>query len=53
MQLNFRSLLKESLTPDFCYQVFFMNQFPCALEYPIGAISNFYKNSQRYPRLHV
>jgi hypothetical protein len=39
---------KGSLTRDFQLQVFFMNQFPPAPEYPNWTISNFFKNSWRY-----
>jgi hypothetical protein len=34
----------KTLTRDFRLQLFFMYQFPRSPEYPVGAISNFYKN---------
>jgi hypothetical protein len=37
-----KKLFKGSLTRDFCLQV----SYPLDPEYPIGAISNFYKNSR-------
>ncbi len=47
------SIFKECLTRDFRVQVFFMNQFPRAPEYPIGSIAIFYENSRRYSQLCV
>jgi hypothetical protein len=40
-----QSFHKGSLKRDFCLQVFFVNPFPQAPAYPIGAVSNFYENS--------
>jgi hypothetical protein len=41
-------LLEGSLTTDFQFLVFSQIRFPHGPEYPIGAISNFYKKSRMY-----
>jgi hypothetical protein len=44
---------KGTVSRDFLLLVFFMNQFPQALEYTIRAVSNFFENSRRYLQLKV
>ncbi len=44
----------KGLVPrDFRLQVFFMNQFPQAPDYPVRADSNLFENSRRYAQLKV
>jgi hypothetical protein len=45
--------IKGTVPRYFLHQVFFMNQFPQAPQYPIRAISNFFKNSWKYSELNV
>ncbi len=45
--------LKGTVPRDFWLQVFFMNQFPQAPEYPNRADSNIFKNVRRYFQLKV
>jgi hypothetical protein len=47
------SLLKGSLTRDFRSQVFFMNQWPQARKYSVGAVLNFFENLRRYSRINI
>jgi hypothetical protein len=41
-------VFKGTLSRDFLHPVFFMGQFPPALEYPIRTFSIFFENSRRY-----
>ncbi len=43
---------RDSVT-RFLVLVFYMNQFPPALEYPIRTVSNFVENLQRYSQVKV
>jgi hypothetical protein len=45
--------LKGTVSRDFLFLVFFMNQFPQAPEYSIETDSNFFKNSRRYSQVKV
>jgi hypothetical protein len=47
------SMFKGTVSRDFLLLVFFMNQFPQALENTIRAVSNFFENSRRYSQLKV
>ncbi len=47
------AFVKGTVSRDFLLLVFFVNQFPQAPEYTIGAVSNFFENSRRYSQLKV